>query len=428
MNKNRNLINSESKILISNFISLFILQAVNYLLPLMTLPYLVRVLGVEYFGLLAFATVTISFLNILTDFGFDLTATRLISVNRNNPIILNEIFSSVLIIKTSLLIICFCCLIILIYSVEKFFQHNMLYIYTFGIVIGQAMFPVWLFQGLEKMKYITVLNILSKLIFTVLIFILVKDKSDYYLVAVCTSLGYISTGVLSLFIVRKYLNVRFKFQNVLTLKKYFLEASPIFFSRIAISIYTISIIFVLGLTSNNTIVGYYSAAEKIIGAFKGLIVPVLQSTYPYIAKKVSVSKSNGLVFIRKLSFYVGLFTLLMAAGIFLSAEYLIVFLVGVEYLNSTLILKIFSILPFLIGLSNIFGIQTMLNFNHQIGFRNILIQGSLLSLVLIFVLVPNYQAVGAAASAVIVEFFITSSMLIFLQKHNINIIQRNRNV
>ena len=163
----------DSKKISANFMYLSILQGMNLLLPLITFPYLVRVLGIEKFGLIMFAQAFIVYFSMLADYGFNLSGIREVSSNRNNKNKLIKIFSSIMIARFVLVLIGLIFLTIVVFSFEKFSQNWELYYLTFGIVIGTALFPTWFFQGMEKMKYITVLTVIAKLIFTLSIFIFV---------------------------------------------------------------------------------------------------------------------------------------------------------------------------------------------------------------------------------------------------------------
>ncbi len=411
------------KRLIENILSLYLLQIVNYILPLITLPYLVRVLGPEKFGLIAFTQAFIQYFNILTDYGFNLSATREIAIYKENKDKVSEILSSVMFIKICLLLLSFVIMSIVVFSFEKFRQDWLIYYLTFGMVVGQVLFPIWFFQGMEKMKYITFLNILAKLVFTVAIFIFIHKASDYIYVPLINSLGSIVVGVLALWMVSKYFDVRFIKPTIQSIKYHLKEGWHIFVSTIAISIYTVSTTFILGIFTNNTVVGYYAAADKIIQAVKGLMSPITQAIYPYINKKVAISKDEGLIFIRKITKFTAIFTLVLSITIFTFSEEIVGLVLGPNYKNSIPVLMILSIHPFLIGLSNIFGIQTMLSFNRKKAFQNILLSASILNVVLSLILVPSFQHIGSAISVTLVEAFVTLAMFLYLQKTGIKILE-----
>ena len=144
--------NDDVKRLFENFASLFTLQGLNYILPLITFPYLVRVLGPDKYGLIAFAQAFIGYFVILTDYGFNLSATREVALNRDNDKKLSEIFSSVMIIKIVYMVLSFIILCTVVFSFEKFSHNWIIYIFAFGVVLGNVLFPVWFFQGMERMK------------------------------------------------------------------------------------------------------------------------------------------------------------------------------------------------------------------------------------------------------------------------------------
>lgn len=279
------------KKLSDNFASLAVLQGINYLVPLIVFPYLVRVLGIDGFGLYSFIFYVLWIGVVISDFGFDLTATKLISLHHHNSQKVDEIFSSVLIIKSVLAVGFLLFLTLLILTIDKFSQNYELYYLGFGFIIGQLLFPVWYFQGIEKMRYITILNAVAKIIFTLLIFVYVKSIDDLYLVFVFNSLGAIVAGLLALYIAVTKFHVNLKPQSYETLKYYFMDGWYVFTSRVAVEFYTSANIIILGFFVNNTIIGYFSIVEKIIRAFGNILEPITRATYPYLNRVYQESKS-----------------------------------------------------------------------------------------------------------------------------------------
>ncbi len=273
-----------------NFASLVVLQGINYLVPLIVFPYLVRVLGIDGFGLYSFVFYVIWIGVVISDYGFDLTATKLISTYNGNSHKINEIFSSVMILKMFLSFLFLGLLTLVILTVDKFSQNYELYYLGFGFVIGQALFPVWFFQGVEKMRYITIINAVSKLVFTLLIFIFVKSIDDLYLVFAFNALGAIIAGIWALYIAFTKFGVSFKLQAISTLIHYFKDGWYVFTSRVAVQLYTSANIIILGFFVDNTVLGYFSIVEKIIRALGGILEPLTGATYPYLNKIYQNSK------------------------------------------------------------------------------------------------------------------------------------------
>ena len=396
---------NDKKRLLSNFFSLASLQGVNYILPLLTFPYLVRVLGVEYFGLLAFATAIVTYFSIITDYGFNLTATREISVHRDNKDKVIEIFSAVMSIKIVLMLFSFLLLSIVVFSFENFSNHWEVYFLTFGTVVGQVFFPIWFFQGMEKMKYITYLNIVAKTIFTVAIFVFVEESSDFYLVPLFTSLGFIIVGFWSLWIIKKEFNIGFKIQSFQTLKDYFIDGWDVFVSRIFVSLYTTTNIIILGFLTNNIIVGYYSIAEKIINAVAGLFIPANQTIYPYMAKIYIDNKKKFFEFISKVSYlFLSISIILFIILFFLSTEIITIVVAN----ESSDIEKIYMILIFTI-ITNPFGplfTQTLIIQKLNSEFRKIVKYTFLFNILMTPIMIYLYGAMGLACVVVLSQVLV----------------------
>lgn len=401
----------EIRVLIENFFSLSALQIVGYILPLITLPYLVRVLGVEKYGLIAFATAFATYFLVLTDYGFNLSATREISINRDDKQQISKIFSSVMLIKSLLLLFSFVLLISIIWSFDKFTINWQVYVFAFGMVVGNVLFPVWFFQGMEKMKYSTSLNILAQILFTISIFIFIRGETDFLYVPLINSLGFIVAGVLSLFLIFKDFKVKLVIPESNFLWETFKDSTQFFLSRASVSIFTSSNVFFLGLFTSNVLVGYYSAAEKLFSASQGLSTPLTQSLYPFMSHK------KNKVFFKKIFKLSVFLNTIFCIVLFIMSGFIINILFGNEFQESVNILKIFSIALLVVTPAQLLGYPYLAALGYPKYANVSVILGSVFHLIMLIILVITlYLNIYSVAILVC----ITNIIVLLIRLYGIN--------
>jgi PST family polysaccharide transporter len=417
---------SVKKRLIINFLFLATMQGLNLVLPLITIPYLLRVVGPSKYGIINIAQSFIQYFILFTDYGFNLVATRDISLAKDNRKQLSVIFSSVMFVRILLLSFSLLILIFLVLFIPKFGKESVVYYLTFGMVIGNALFPIWFFQGIDHMKVISILNIISKAIFTFGIFFFVKGSSDYLNVVILNSFGYLSIGLIGLYLVIFRYKVKLirpsKEQIVHQLK----AGWDIFISNLVTSLYTASNIFILSFFANNKIVGYYASAEKIVKAISSIIAPIIQTVYPFLSRSLQESKEKAILVINKIFILItvimGLLSLIV--GLFATQ---IVDILGSKYTEAVPLIQILAILPLILGWANVFGILTMINFDYKRQLSRIYIFSSILSIVLMAFLIPEFKQYGTAWNTVLTEGCATFLMFLFLSKKKIHIWKWKKN-
>jgi PST family polysaccharide transporter len=244
---------------------------------------LVKVLGVEKFGLLAFITVTVGYFEVLIEYGFGLTATKDIASSREDKEALSRIVSSVLLIKLFFIGISLILLTLFLQLSPRFLEDSFVYYVSFFALSLQLLSPQWFFMGMERMHMITLFNVGSKLFFTLLIFMVVQEESDYWKVPLVQLAGVGMVAMVSFIIVFFYEKIHFRFDREKI--EYYLKYNFSFFlSRVAVHLYTHSNIFFLGLFAGNSVVGYYSIAQKIAVLLQSFYTLILQVIYPYMAR------------------------------------------------------------------------------------------------------------------------------------------------
>lgn len=410
--------------LISNFLSLSSVEMANYLFPLITVPYLVRVLGPGKYGLVAFAMAFVQYFVMFTDYGFNLTATRNISVSRDDPGKVSKIFSSVMAVKFTIMSTSLVVLLVLVYAFPKFRPDALLYLFAFGLVLGYVLFPIWFFQGMEKMKSIAALNLLGRTLFLIAIFIFVRKESDYLYVPLFTSLGSILAGVVSLYIICTRFKIRIVLPTLREIEEQLKEGLNVFISIISISLYTTSNTFILGFFATNEIVGYFSAGEKIITLASRAFNPIFMAVYPHIAKIAGTGKDIAVKKLRKIFVVTMLLSFAVFTGIFIFSGPIVGIVLGPKFEPSMTIVRILSPLAFVVPVAYIFANLALIPFRLDRYFARIYIFGGMLNIVLLLTLLYLFEAgaAGAAFSALITQVTITTLMYIVLRRDDIKIV------
>lgn len=279
---------NKEKTLLVNIFDLFVIQGLNYLLPFIALPFLFRTLGATVYGVVATSYSFYMFCNIIIDFGYNLSATREISMHIDSNEEIDKIISTTLASKAIITIICLLGASVVIQSIPNYREYNYVFYLMMGIPIANCFFPIWYFQGVEKMGYMTLTTTLAKILSFVPMFILVRSENDVSLVAIFYSLGYILSSIVSIVLLRIRFKVRFVRTTIKEIWISLNNSAPFFLSRISASLYSLGNTLVLSATCGTQMAGFYDVAQKLIEAFNGLIAPITQALYPYMIKTKNV--------------------------------------------------------------------------------------------------------------------------------------------
>jgi len=370
----------DNKLILTNLSYLSVLRIFNLVLPLISYPYLIRVLGAEKYGLIIFVQSIIAYFTILVNYGFNISATKEVSVNRDSSKKLREVVSSVLIIKSLLFVFSLILLICLILFVSEFRKYYLLYLFSLGLTFSEVVFPVWYFQGVEKMKYITYINVVSRSFFTIMIFLLIKSESDYLYVPLFSSLGAIIGGGFSLYFLFYKEKVRLCLPRFGVVYHYFKHSSPFFLSRASAIINIRTNALIIGHFLGYKEVAYYDLAAKICELFKIPYTLINQAIYPNLAY------SKDMKFVKKIINFTIVSSILLYILIIIGNKYLILLLGGKELMPAKYIIIILGItIPFSV-VSYFLGNTVLVVMNKVRQFNMSVIHGTIVYLLLILIL------------------------------------------
>ncbi len=375
------------KVIFKNIFSISVVRFFDYLLPLLTIPYIVRIIGVEKFGVISVARAFITFFLVFVTFGFNFSGTKFIASNRDNRRKISIETYNIIFIKLLFAFASFLIILISITFIRKFNQEKLVYLFTSINLIGEALFPVWLFQGLEKMEYITKITIPVRSFFTLLIFVFVREPGDYVLIPLFYALGPLFAGIVSIYIIYKILNLRFFEFSINSLKITVNKGVSFFLSRISWSFVTSIDVIILGFVAGDYSAGIFSAARKIIKQINLVIQPLYASIYPYFSNKAETTKKEKEKSIReffKIVFYLSTFAILLIIILtFIFAKEIVLILLGKKFIETVFALRLFLIVPLLYHLNAIIGTAVLIPKGYEKIFNNSVIMASFAHIIIL---------------------------------------------
>lgn len=402
----QNLRNNEIRTVIKNFLSLSSLNLLNFIFPLILIPYLTHTIGIELYGQYVLSATIFQYCLLLVNFGFDFSATKLISIHRDNKIKIAEIVTNVTVVRLLFALIASSIIIPIVYFIPNLTDNKLLYLLGIGILWGQAITPFWLFQGLEKMGYITVINLISRTASTCLIFLFIQLPKQFYLINLFQSIGYLLSGIAGLILIQKYLKINVIRPSFTKMKYYILDSWDIFLSTLSMSFYREANIIILGLTTNYAMVGQYAAIEKVIKAMQSFMDPLAKALFPFFGRKLNSSKEMGSGF-GKFGRIYALSLLCATLILYLIGPYLLIWYLGKSFISGIIIFQILLPIIFLGGLNYYLGIIGLINLGMNKYFSRAVFITGIFSISVCYIASSSWGSIGAAIA-------MTSSELLLL--------------
>lgn len=383
------------KNLFESVVSLSILNGLNLLLPLITLPYTIRVVGLANYGAYSIVYSILQYVLMVSAYGFAYSATQQIAQAREDIGTVSKVFNATIAARFVLTIIP-----LLILGAVSFFAYSkeylVMYLLGIGIIIGDNLNPVWLFQGMEKMRYMTIVNVVCKLAFTVLIFLLIKRESDYIYLTLLNSLGFLLAGVISLIIAKRTFHVSFAIPSWKDIVFQLKEGWYIFLSTVCMSIYRNSNVFILSFFVPEAAVGMYSGAEKMVKAAQAVASPITNAFYPYFANvKQPDNPKSILPGIIKLTKVMSLFLLAISLVAFFGAGLLNKWFLDPNTPETAFLIQLMIPVIFFGSLNYILGIVGLVNMDMKREFFNYVMVSGIISILFLFITVSFWGNVSA---------------------------------
>lgn len=391
-------------------------QILTVLTPLITAPYVSRVLGADGIGQYSYTYSIVTYFVLIATLGTTAYGQREIAYNRDFIEDRSRVFWKIFIFRCITSVAMLMCYMCFIPSIEGKASTVLLFIQSIYI-LNVAFDITWFFQGLAEFVTITIRNTIVRIISLILIFAFVKSANDVgiycFILVFSMTAGFVITFPL---LKGKICKTRLSLRDVLLVCK---ACFPLFVPTVAVQVYTVLDKTMIGLfTISNVENGYYDQSEKIVKMTIVLVTSLSTVLAPKIASAYKNGKSEEVVgYMRTLIKYVFMVGVPISIGLFSVSDYFIPFFLGAGYEKCVYLMKIFCPIVIFLGLSNVLGTTYLVQTSKQKAVNISVIVGAIVNLFLNFILIPKYLSVGAAIASIVAEAVVASIQLIAISKH-----------
>lgn len=388
----KNKINSSKngKTVFANFGYLSLLQIAGYVFPLITMPYLARVIGADGFGKIAFASAIVVWIQTISDWGFNLTATRDVAQNRNNKEKVSRIFSNVLWARCILTILSGLILLFVVLVVPYLRENADIIFVTFLLVPGYILFPEWFFQAIERMKYTTIFNLIIKLIFTISVFIFIHKREDFLIQPLLTTIGYLLCGIGALYLILKKWSYTLYKPELTEILETIRNSVDVFINNLMPNLYNSFSVMLLGFFCGSTANGVYDGGNKFPTIFYNFQSVLSRAFYPFLSRRPD-----------KHSFYAKLnigSALIGAVFLIAISPLAIKIMLGDEFEKSIIVMQILSFSVVFLAMSYTYGTNYLIINHKEKPLRNLTFVSSIVGMCVSIPLVYYFSYIGAAVT------------------------------
>lgn len=406
--------NNEAPSLKGNVAALGILQIANLLIPLATIPFLTRILGVESFGKIALVQVTMQFCILFADYGFSWYTTNQIAARRADHTFVSKTFFATWAAQWFLLLVTASVLYLSSQYFEILRQDWELFSVGLLILIGHVMFPLWLLQGLERLMAMAVIQLTTRLATLPLLFVFVATPEDARVAILIIGLAPVLAGAVSIAWIFRQNLVSWQPVSIFDVSGVLKDGAGMFVSKLSISVYAQLVPMLVGILSGATAMAYFSLADRSRRAVQSMLLPLAQAMFPRMSYLFANAPKEARSMLRISIAITMAVSVSASCALWFGADLIVLILGGEEFKPAAQVIRWMAIVPVAVGLSNILGTQIMIPRQMNKAFNGILSSCALGGLVAAVILIPEFGEIGGAMVLLGTEVSVTLLMLIIL--------------